>query len=74
MTDPLYMSDRQVAEMLGVTRQWFSQNHARLELNHGFPKRDPAFNKRSRSAVLTWHLSRDKQTMNTLAGGQARIK
>jgi hypothetical protein len=57
---PLYRSEAQIAKMLGHDTEWLRKNASTLEAQYGFPKIDPAINKRHAPSVEQW--ARDRNT------------
>lgn len=51
---PLYVSDREAATLLGRSVDWLRANAGTLEAVYGFPKIDPAVGKRHRPAIERW--------------------
>jgi len=55
----LYVSDRELARMLGHAIDWLKANRDKLEQQFGFPKVDPAIGKTHREAVEEWARKRN---------------
>jgi hypothetical protein len=60
MTVPkLYLTEGEVARMLGHDTAWLRANAPTLEAVHGFPKVDCAIGKRHREAIEEWSRERN---------------
>lgn len=59
MAAPLYVSEAQIAAMLGHRIDWLRQNATMLERQYGFPPIDPVIGKRHREAVEAWARERN---------------
>jgi hypothetical protein len=55
----LYVSEKQVAQMLGQTVDWLRANASMLEASTGFPKIDAVIGKRHREAIEVWARERN---------------
>lgn len=51
---PLYVSEQEAAKLLGHNVTWLRSNASVLERQYGFPKIDPATQKRHRGAIEAW--------------------
>lgn len=60
MTEPLYASEKRVAQMLGHDLTWFRENVDALEKQFGFPKVDPATGRRHIPSIRKWAETRNR--------------
>lgn len=58
-SDALYISEADVARMLGRSTDWLRENRADLETQFSFPPIDQAVGKRHREAVEEWARERN---------------
>ena len=65
----LYVSEKQVAQMLGQTVDWLRANGPMLEASTNFPKVDPVVGKRHREAIEVWARERNMRR----SGGLERL-
>ena len=60
MTLPsLYVSEKEVAQLLGQSLTWLHAHVADLEASTNFPKIDPVIKKRHREAIEVWARERN---------------
>lgn len=52
--EPLFVSEKDVATMLGSDIKWLRANIKALEETTGFPKMDPVVGKRHKEAIIEW--------------------
>ncbi len=60
--NPIYLSERQVAELLGYGIDWLRRHAAELERQFGFPGIDPAIGKRHRPSIEAWASERNNRS------------
>lgn len=72
MTRPLYITEAQVAVMIGQTVRWLRDNRAVLEASTGFPPIDPVLNKTHLPSVEAWAQKRAERLQE--ATGQREPK
>jgi len=58
---PLYIPEKQTAQLLGRSIDWFRQNRDRLEAQFGFPPVDPATGYRHRPSIEAWAEERNRR-------------
>lgn len=55
----LYVSEKEVAQLLGQSISWLRSNAHMLEASTNFPKIDPVIRKRHREAIEVWARERN---------------
>lgn len=60
----LYISEKEVARMMGHNEAWLSQNAPMLEKSAAFPPIDPVIRLRHRESIENWARDRNAQITN----------
>ena len=58
---PLYIPEKQTAQLLGRSIDWLRQNKKQLEDQFGFPRVDPATGYRHRPSIEAWADERNRR-------------
>lgn len=69
----LFVSEREAAEMLGHSVDWFRKNREDLERQFGFPKIDPATGKRHLPSIERWASERNNVVNGSDSAAEKRI-
>lgn len=64
----LYVTERQVATMLGQTLDWLKAHAEDLERSTAFPKIDPVVGRRHRESVEIWARQRNLRQQVRMSG------
>ena len=65
---PLYLTEKEVAQLLRRGVDWLRQHSEQLERQYGFPKVDPAVGWRHRQAIEMWALERNTRKSPSFSG------
>lgn len=62
-SQPLYVSEREVARLLGRAIDWLKSHRTDLEDRYGFPKVDQAIGKTHRESIEEWARKRNAKSL-----------